>query len=98
MDIKLRKKIEKKAYEIYLNRLKNHISGCALGDWLEAEAIILKDRRITDGCPKCGGKFLGRENNKMICLTNGCGWEIEAKRLEDEKYPTIQELKRIWES
>jgi len=98
MDTKLRERIEKKAHEIYLYRLKNHIPGCSLGDWLEAEAIILKDRRTSDGCPRCGGNLLARKDNKMICLMPGCGWEIEAKRLEDKGRPTMQELKKLWES
>jgi hypothetical protein len=41
MNLELKQKIEKRAYEIYQERLKKGIPGSALGDWLCAEAEIL---------------------------------------------------------
>ncbi len=35
-------KIRLRAFEIYEWRIENEEEGCALGDWLEAEAEILK--------------------------------------------------------
>ena len=46
------------------------------------------DKRSYD-CPKCGHKFLVREDNKVICCN--CDWSVESRRSDDnllrEKVP-----------
>ena len=97
MNPELKQKIEKRAYEIYQERLKKGIPGSALGDWLCAEAEILKDRRMNDGCPRCGRKLLALQDKYVVCLNPNCSWKIEAKRIEDFKLPKAVEVKKLWE-
>ena len=97
IDKRIREKIEALAYEKYEWRKENGISGCALGDWLDAEAEILIDRRQIEGCPKHGNKLRAQENNTIICLMAGCDWNVPARRKTDEGIPSIKDIKNIWQ-
>ena len=93
IDKHIREKIEKRAFEIYEFRKANGIGGNATTDWFEAQEEIITDRRI-EGCPKCGGKLLARKNNTIICLKNGCDFQVERKRKLDEDIPDFNEIKK----
>lgn len=44
-------------------------------------------------CPLCGYHLCARKNNEITCLRPTCEWAIPAKRREDNKIPTVIELK-----
>ena len=97
IDKHIRDKIEVKAFEIYEYREANNITGSALGDWLDAQAQIITDRRANNNCPKCGFGLLARNNNEIVCLNSKCDFKIEAKRKFDEDIPDVNEIRKIWE-
>ena len=52
--------------------------------------------RTENKCPICGGTFLARHNDKIICLSKGkeglfCAGIIPARREEDKLLPVYQE-------
>ena len=97
IDKKIREKIEALAFEKFEWRRENGVSGSALGDWLDAEAEILINKRQIEGCPICGYKFLVRNDEEIACLSNSCKWKIKSKRKLDDNIPDMKNIKAIWE-
>ena len=95
IDKNIREKISCRAFEIWEWRQANGIGGNATTDWFEAQEEIITDRRI-EGCPKCGYKFLVRNDGEIACLKSGCNWKIKAKRKLDEDIPDFNEIKKNW--
>ena len=92
IDKLIREKIEARAFEIYEYRIANGISGCSLGDYLDAE-LELCDRRQFDNCP-IDGYPIFKDGDKIICCKIGCLWQIDKKRATDKHLPDFNEIKK----
>ena len=77
----INKEIEKRAYELYLDRKEKGILGSSEKDWeiakYEIENEICKNGKLPKFCQRCKGCQLAIYKNKVICVEPSCLWEKE---------------------